>query len=154
MFLGSSLFMVTMYKNARPHEAAKMRFPRAGNDLNLTAMNLGEKRIPARNVGNKFQLCTRREFTKRSLAALPGAGLLAALSRLSGAETPAGKPNSKFAGVQLGLNVPYSFASGSMSGEDILKNCLQLGLSAVELRTQPVEAFLGVPEATGSAKAK
>jgi sugar phosphate isomerase/epimerase len=32
-----------------------------------------------------------------------------------------------------------------MSGDDILKNCLQLGLSAVELRTQPVEAFLGVP---------
>jgi sugar phosphate isomerase/epimerase len=32
-----------------------------------------------------------------------------------------------------------------MSGDDILKNCIQLGLSAVELRTQPVEAFLGVP---------
>jgi len=32
-----------------------------------------------------------------------------------------------------------------MSGDDILKNCLQLGLSAVELRTQPVEAYLGVP---------
>jgi sugar phosphate isomerase/epimerase len=64
------------------------------------------------------------------------------------------KPNSKFAGVQVGLNVPYSFASGSMSGDDILKNCLQLGLSAVELRTQPVEAFLGVPATTGSAAAK
>ena len=33
-----------------------------------------------------------------------------------------------------------------MSGDDILKNCLQLGLSAVELRTQPVEVFLGAPE--------
>jgi sugar phosphate isomerase/epimerase len=43
--------------------------------------------------------------------------------------------------------VPYSFADSSMSGDDILKNCLQLGLSAVELRTQPVEAFLGVPKA-------
>ena len=49
------------------------------------------------------------------------------------------------AGVQLGLNVPYSFANPLMSGEDILKNCLQLGISAVELRTQPVEVFLGVP---------
>src|SRR5215208_4701110 len=80
---------------------------------------------------------SRREFAKMSLAALPGAGLLSALSRLGAAEAPAptGKPDSKFAGVQVGLNVPYSFANGSMSGDDILKNCLQLGLSAVELRT-------------------
>jgi hypothetical protein len=41
-----------------------------------------------------------------------------------------------------------------MSGDDILKNCLQLSLSAVELRTQPVEAFLGVPAVSGSAAAK
>jgi len=87
---------------------------------------------------------TRREFAKLSLAALPGAGLLSAMNRLGAAETP-GKPNSKVAGVQLGLNVPYSFANSTMSGDDILKHCLQLGLSAVELRTQPVEAFLGVP---------
>jgi sugar phosphate isomerase/epimerase len=66
------------------------------------------------------------------------------MNRLAAAETP-GKPNSKVAGVQVGLNVPYSFANPSMSGDDILKNCVQLGLSAVELRTQPVEAFLGVP---------
>src|SRR6185295_5214810 len=91
---------------------------------------------------------TRREFAKLSLAALAGTGLFPALSRLSAAEPPAklpGKPNSKVAGVQLGLNVPYSFSSPAMSGDDVLKNCLQLGLSAVELRTQPVEAFLGVP---------
>ena len=87
---------------------------------------------------------TRREFAKRSLAALPGAALLSALNPLRAAEIP-GKPNSKFAGVQVGLNVPYSFANPSMSGDDILKHCLQLGLSGVELRTQPVESFLGVP---------
>jgi sugar phosphate isomerase/epimerase len=87
---------------------------------------------------------TRREFAKLSLAALSGAGWLSVMNRLGAAETP-GKPNSKVAGVQVGLNVPYSFANPLMSGDDILKNCLQLGLSAVELRTQPVEAFLGVP---------
>ena len=68
------------------------------------------------------------------------------MNRLSAAEAPAklpGKPDSKVAGVQLGINVPYSFANQLMSGDDILKNCVQLGLSAVELRTQPVEAFLG-----------
>src|ERR1043165_1237003 len=92
--------------------------------------------------------CTRREFAKLSLAALAGTGLLPVLNRLAAAETPSrppGKPDSKVAGVQIGLNVPYSFADPRMSGDDILKNCLQLGLSAVELRTQPVEAFLGAP---------
>jgi hypothetical protein len=64
---------------------------------------------------------------------------------LTAAQTPAGKPNSKVAGVQLGLNVPYSFADNSMSGDDILTHCVRLGLSAVELRTQPVEIFLGAP---------
>ena len=91
---------------------------------------------------------TRREFAKLSLATLTGAGVLSVTNRLGGAEAPAnlpGKPNSKVAGVQVGLNVPYSFGDPLMSGDDILKNCLRLGLSAVELRTQPVEAFLGVP---------
>jgi sugar phosphate isomerase/epimerase len=70
--------------------------------------------------------------------------LLSTVGRLSAEEAPA-KPDSKVAGVQIGLNVPYSFANALMSGDDILKNCVQLGLSAVELRTQPVEAFLGLP---------
>src|SRR5262249_41028449 len=90
---------------------------------------------------------TRPEFAKCSLAALSGACLVSLMDRPSAAAILAqlGKPNSKVAGVQLGLNVTYSFADPLMSGDDILKNCLQLGLSAVELRTQPVEAFLGVP---------
>src|SRR5437867_803667 len=45
--------------------------------------------------------CTRREFAKRSLAALPGVGLLSVLNRASAADTSPGKPNSKFAGVQI-----------------------------------------------------
>lgn len=91
---------------------------------------------------------TRRDFAKLALAALPGAGLLSVMNRLGAAEAPAqppGKPDSKVAGVQLGLNVPYSFGNPLMSGDDILKNCVALGLSGVELRTQPVEAFLGAP---------
>jgi sugar phosphate isomerase/epimerase len=102
-------------------------------------MNLDE-------MPERFPSFTRREFAKWSLAALPGVGLLSALNRLSAAEPPVRKPNSKVNGVQIGLNVPYSFSKADMSGDDILKNCLQLGLSGVELRTQPVEAFLGVPK--------
>lgn len=114
-------------------------------------MNLDEKQAFARARSLQSKISspiasryTRREFAKLSLAALPAAGLWSALNRLTAAELPA-KPNSKVAGVQLGINVPYSFAKPAMSGDDILKSCVQLGLSAVELRTQPVEAFLGVP---------
>jgi sugar phosphate isomerase/epimerase len=53
----------------------------------------------------------------------------------------------------VGLNVPYSFGNPLMSGDEILKNCLQLGLSAVELRTQPVEIFIGAPTDLVSPKA-
>jgi sugar phosphate isomerase/epimerase len=89
---------------------------------------------------------TRRDFAKLALAALPAAGALSALSRLNAAEksaTPLGKPNSKVKGVQIGLNVPYSFGPAPLTPDEILANCVQLGLSGIELRTQPVEAFLG-----------
>jgi hypothetical protein len=55
------------------------------------------------------------------------------------------QPNSEFSGVQIGINEPYSFRGLPGSADDILRNLLQLGLSSVELRSQPVEAFLGAP---------
>lgn len=72
---------------------------------------------------------------KLALSALPAAAFLQTTAR----------PNSKFAGVQIGLNVPYSFGSNALSGDETLERCLQLGISAVELRSQPIESFLGVP---------
>jgi hypothetical protein len=86
-------------------------------------------------------LYTRRELGKLALAGVPAAGVL--LTSDSG--IAAGKPNSKWAGVQVGLNVPYSFGNNMMTGDETLDRCLQLGVSAVELRSQPVEQFLGVP---------
>src|SRR5262249_44282612 len=75
---------------------------------------------------------TRRDLGKLALASLPAASLLA-------------KPNSKFGGVQIGINVPYSYKNMAMNGDEILERTVQLGFSAVELLLQPVEAFLGVP---------
>ena len=88
---------------------------------------------------------TRRQFTRFALTSLPAAGLLSAGRSLFAAPAP----DSKVKGVQIGLNVPYSFGNPAMTGDEILKSCLQLGLSAVELRTQPVEAFLGAPITMG-----
>src|ERR1043166_5464879 len=75
---------------------------------------------------------TRRDLGKLALASLPSTRLLA-------------KPNSKFGGVQIGINVPYSFRGLPGSADDILKYMTQLNLSAAELRLQPVEAFLQAP---------
>jgi len=86
-------------------------------------------------------LYTRRELGRLALAGVPAAGALLK----SGSALAAGKPNSKWAGVQVGLNVPYSFGNNMMTGDETLDRCLQLGVSAVELRSQPVEQFLGVP---------
>ena len=95
-----------------------------------------------------MSLYTRRDFAKLALAALPAAGLLSAMNSARAAEMAkpaAGKPNSKVNGVQIGLNVPYSFGNPGMSGDEVIANCVLLGVSAVELRAQPVEAFLGSP---------
>jgi len=91
---------------------------------------------------------SRRDFAKLALAALPAASVFSALSSLHAADKPTksgSKPNSRVNGVHIGLNVPYSLKNPALSGDDILQSCLALGLSAVELRTQSVEAFLGAP---------
>jgi hypothetical protein len=89
---------------------------------------------------------SRRHFAQLAAGAL----LTPSLAR---AAAPA-KPNSKFGGVHIGINAPYSFGNAAMSADDILKTCVQLNLSAIELRTQPIEAQLGAPANLTSPKAK
>ena len=59
--------------------------------------------------------------------------------------TALAKPNSRFGGVQIGINAPYSFHGMPGGADDVLKYLTELNLSAVELRSQPVEAFFGAP---------
>jgi sugar phosphate isomerase/epimerase len=88
---------------------------------------------------------SRREFSKLVLLALPTTKLFSVVRSLDAAEPRDSKPRANVAGVQIGLNVPYSFGNNAMSGDDVLKACVQLGVGAVELRSQPVETFLGAP---------
>ena len=88
---------------------------------------------------------TRRDFTKLALMAVPAAGLLSYLKAYGASEGVPLKPNSTINGVQLGINVPYSFGNNFMSGDETLAHVLELGLGFVELRAQPVEQFLGCP---------
>lgn len=85
---------------------------------------------------------TRRELGKLMLA-VPAAGLV---PREAFAARQA-KPNSKWAGVQVGLNVPYNFGSRTMSADETLQRVVQLGVSAVEMRSQPIELAMGAPAA-------
>ncbi|MCW5964589.1 MAG: sugar phosphate isomerase/epimerase [Bryobacterales bacterium] len=74
---------------------------------------------------------TRRTFGKLALAAAP-LRLLA-------------KPNSKFGGVHIGINAPFSFRGMPGGADEVLSYLVELGLSTVELRSQPIEAACGAP---------
>ena len=83
---------------------------------------------------------TRRELGKLMLTTLPVAGLMPR-ELFAGWQA---KPNSKWAGVQVGLNVPYNFGPPrALPVDDVIAKTVQLGVSAVELRAQPIELFLG-----------
>jgi hypothetical protein len=92
---------------------------------------------------------TRRDFGKLVLASVPVA---AALPDIALAQ--AAKPNSKWAGVQVGMNVPYSWGTGNfITVDEVIARSTQLGLSGLELRAQPIELFLGSPAAVAGAAA-
>ena len=79
-------------------------------------------------------LYNRREAGKLAISAL---GLIV---------LPQSKPNSRWAGVQVGLNVPYNFGGRTMNAGEIIERTVRLGVNALELRSQPVEEFLGSPD--------
>jgi hypothetical protein len=75
---------------------------------------------------------SRRDLAKMALAALPASRLLA-------------KTNSKFGGVQIGINAPYSFHGAYNSGDQCLDAMVKLDISSTELRAQPIEQFMCAP---------
>lgn len=78
------------------------------------------------------------DLTRRDIGRL-------ALAGLSAPQALPAKPNSNFGGVQIGINIPYSFHGLPSNADQILTHLGQTGISAVELRTQPIEAALGAP---------
>ena len=85
-------------------------------------------------------------YTRRDIAKLALAGTASVLTR---GVLGAAKPDSTFAGVQIGMNVPYNFGGRDMDPDELLQRCVRLNVSALELRSQPVETFLGSPAAGG-----
>jgi len=81
-------------------------------------------------------LYTRRDIGKIALAA-------GTASRLLGA-----KPNSVFGGVQIGT-ITYSFRALPSSAEEVLKYCLECGISGIELMSNTAESYAGAPAQAG-----
>ena len=97
---------------------------------------------------------TRREFGRVALAGAPAIGALLRGDLAAAAVGQAQRPMSQWAGVKIGLNVPYSFGTGNnISAEDLLARVLEVGFGALELRAQPVEHFLGSPTVRAAAEA-
>ena len=83
---------------------------------------------------------SRRGFGKLALAA-PAAGLLQPVMCAA-----AGKPNSLFNGVQIGV-ITYSYRTmPDQSAEAYLKYIVDSGVSAIELMGDPAETYAGRPE--------
>ena len=93
---------------------------------------------------------SRRELGQLAASVLPAAGVFAVRPAWAGQiSKQTSKPNSKFAGVQVGMNVPYNFGGRDMNADEVLDRCLKLNVNAVEMRSQPLESFLGSPAANG-----
>ena len=97
---------------------------------------------------------TRRQFGQVALAGTPALGALLR-GDLSAAAVAQEAPSlSRWNGVQIGLNVPYSLGTGNnIAAEDLLTRVVDVGIGGLELRSQPVEHFLGSPTIRAAADA-
>jgi len=80
-----------------------------------------------------------------------GAGALLPRAVNSSRRLQTTRPDSRFAGVHVGVNAPYSFHGTVNTADEIAAAMTTAGASGLELRSQPVEAALGgpPPPATG-----
>ena len=90
-------------------------------------------------------LVSRRKFvglaaTAAAFSVLPGNFITG-----SSGNRKESKPNSVFGGVQVGA-ITYSWRSMPGSVEDILKYCLQTGISTIELMADAAEQYAGLPQ--------
>ena len=97
---------------------------------------------------------TRRQFGRVALAGAPAIGALLRGNLAAAAVGQAPPKLSQWAGVRVGLNVPYSLGTGNnIAAEDLLKRVVEVGVGSLELRAQPVEHFLGSPTVRAAAEA-
>lgn len=100
--------------------------------------------MPAKNQELLFRN-NRREFLRNgSLASLGFIFAGTSLSRLSLSDFFAANPDSKFAGVQIGV-ITYSYRSMPGSVDQLVKYCVDSNINAIELMGDAVEDYAGRP---------
>ncbi len=82
---------------------------------------------------------SRRHFGRMAAAVLP-----ASLLGQGGGRRPIPKPNSRFAGVQIGV-ISYSF--NTVPAMDLIPTIAKLGINEVELMSNHAETLVGAPAA-------
>ena len=89
---------------------------------------------------------SRRRFLEMTLGAA-GVALIPAnfVSAADAKKEKVRKPNSKFGGVQVGA-ITYSWRSMSPTAEDTLKYCIACGISSIELMSNTIELYAGIPQ--------
>lgn len=95
-------------------------------------------------------LVSRRKFIGTSVIAATALSVFPFTSGCKGSgptttpEKPAGLPDSKFGGVQIGA-ITYSWRDQPGGVENILKYCREAGISSIELMGEVAESWAGIP---------
>jgi sugar phosphate isomerase/epimerase len=104
--------------------------------------------------GDTGHRITRRDFVGYT-AALAAVPLVPGVPGLPAVPAPrptlgqqAGRPDSKFGGVQIGT-ITYSFRALPSSAEEILGYLVRSGIGSIELMSDPAEQFAGAPAYEG-----
>jgi sugar phosphate isomerase/epimerase len=85
---------------------------------------------------------TRRRFAQAVTGGASALAAIVAASPRAAAQTTA-RPNSRIRGVQLALNAPYNFGNNNLAWDEVLFRTVTLGVNALELRSQPIEGYMG-----------
>jgi sugar phosphate isomerase/epimerase len=94
------------------------------------------------NKSGSLNGISRRKFIKNASAATVVLSTLPA--GFVGSFPENQKPDSNFGGVQIGA-ITYSWRSMPSSAEDILKYCVEGGISSIELMGNVAEDYAGIP---------
>jgi sugar phosphate isomerase/epimerase len=91
------------------------------------------------------RLVSRRKFLGTTAAAATVSMVPLNFAFRNAPVAPGEKPNSNFGGVQIGT-ITYSWRSMPGGVDNIIKYCLETGISSIELMSNDVEEYLGSPK--------
>lgn len=99
-----------------------------------------------RKVKNELKSLSRRQFISTAAAAAAGVAVAGPVSAMKKPAYIASKSSKTIInGVEIGVIAPYAFRGMSSDVEEILGFTVDLGIGAVEMQNEAVEAYAGIP---------